>query len=363
MKKTMKVAAALAVLATPGFAANLENPLYAPKAGEVYSKTAAGVMYKVADDSLAMQAKKHDGATEFPIWRVAENLGYGITDRLSVRGAFGYTHDGDIDRQGMHEGRIGLNYRIFDGSSTNGFVWDINADAFLGGISKMKAELVMSPDPSVIYNGKPYMLSFDYENYANGRWGAWLGTKLGKTWGKFTGAAFAEVERTFGNDNNEIAISNSSKPIIASIVGANGGSYIKGLPKTLSVDTKSTWEYTAGLQGFYEFDSDWSLGGGFTYKHHSANSVEGVNIDVDATKAGLSSAVIAAETAKVASQFMGSMKDGWDEYILSLAVARQLTDSVQVALYGEYTFDSAEAKSQNGTDVKAELGVRLNAKF
>ncbi|MDR1071092.1 MAG: hypothetical protein LBL21_00410, partial [Rickettsiales bacterium] len=122
-------------------------------------------------------------------------------------------------------------------------------------------------------------------------------------------------------------------------------------------------EYTAGLQGFYEFNSDWSLGGGFTYKHHSANSVEGVNIDVDAKTAMLPPAIVDAITANVANQFIGSLKDGWDEYILSLAVARQLTDSVQVALYGEYTFDSAEAKSQNGTDVKAELGVRLNAKF
>ncbi|MDR0364828.1 MAG: hypothetical protein LBH92_07430, partial [Bacteroidales bacterium] len=101
MKKT-KIAAALAVLATPAMAANMENPLYMPKAGEVYSKTGVGLMYKVADDSLAMKAKKHDGATEFPIWRVAENIGYGITDRITVRGAFGYTHDGDIDRQGMH---------------------------------------------------------------------------------------------------------------------------------------------------------------------------------------------------------------------------------------------------------------------
>ena len=40
-----------------------------------------------------------------------------------------------------------------------------------------------------------------------------------------------------------------------------------------------------------------------------------------------------------------------------------MTDITQVAVYGEYTFDTAHAQSQNGTDVKAELGVRLNVQF
>ena len=60
---------------------------------------------------------------------------------------------------------------------------------------------------------------------------------------------------------------------------------------------------------------------------------------------------------------LSDMNDGFDEYIVSLSVANQLNDYVQVALYGEYTFDTAHAKSQNGTDVKAEVGVRLNLAF
>ena len=36
---------------------------------------------------------------------------------------------------------------------------------------------------------------------------------------------------------------------------------------------------------------------------------------------------------------------------------------MQVAVYGEYTFDTSHKGSQNGTDVKAELGVRLNVEF
>lgn len=382
MKKTMKTAAALAVLATPAFATgNLENPLYLPKAGGIYSKTGVGMMYKIADDSDAMKAKNHDGAVEFPIWRAAEELGYGITDYLTIRGKFGYTYDGDIDRKGMHEGRLGLNWRVFDGKTTDGIVWDVYADAFLGGVSKMKATLIMSPNTATLAS---YPLSFNYANYANGRYGAWLGTQVGKTWDKFTAAAFAEIERTFGNDNNEITIDSSARQVIAGMIAnkfagtalaaagpAVGAAYANGLPATFNVDTKSTWEYSAGLKGFYEFNPAWSFGGGLTYKHRSANTIEGVNIDVDVDAAlnAINPAIVAsgnnsaALTKGVAQGFIGSLKDGWDEYILTAAVARKLSETVQVALYGEYTFDSADAKSQNGTDVKAELGVRLNAQF
>ena len=57
------------------------------------------------------------------------------------------------------------------------------------------------------------------------------------------------------------------------------------------------------------------------------------------------------------------MLDGFDEYIISLSGSYQLTDATQVSLYGEYTFDDAHNGSQNGTDVKAELGVRVNVQF
>ena len=40
-----------------------------------------------------------------------------------------------------------------------------------------------------------------------------------------------------------------------------------------------------------------------------------------------------------------------------------MTETTQVAVYGEYTLDTAHDQSQNGTDVKAELGVRLNVQF
>ena len=164
MKKTLSAAVALSVLAAPAFAANLENPLYMPKQGQMYSKTSVGVMYKVADDTTAMVAKGHDGATEFPIWRLHEDLGYGITDRLEAYAKVGYTHDGDIDRKGMHQGRVGLKYRAFE--TTDGFAWDVYADAHLGGVSGMSG--------SYAANG------FTYDNYSNGRWGFHVGSQVGK---------------------------------------------------------------------------------------------------------------------------------------------------------------------------------------
>jgi hypothetical protein len=60
---------------------------------------------------------------------------------------------------------------------------------------------------------------------------------------------------------------------------------------------------------------------------------------------------------------VADMNDGFDEYVIGLSAAYQMTDATQVAVYGEYTLDTAHDQSQNGTDVKAELGVRLNVQF
>ncbi|MFQ6702732.1 MAG: hypothetical protein ACLRFO_00820 [Alphaproteobacteria bacterium] len=328
MKKTISTAVALSVFAAPAIAANLENPLYMPKQGAVYSKTSAGVMYKIADDSDAHVKKNHDGATEFPIWRLHEELGYGILDNLEAYAKFGYTHDGDIDRKGMHLGRAGLKYRAID--TDTGWAWDLYADAQLGGISEMSG--------SYAANG------FTYDNYSNGRWGFHVGTLVGRTWSKFSAAGFVEVLRTFGNDNNSIDVS-AIAPLFHGL-----------LPDEISVDLKSTTEVNAGLKAFYQMDDRWSFGGGFTYKHHADNGVEGLATDVNPMLLSV-------------PQFQGflasvkDMNDGFDEYILNLTAAYQLTDTTQVAVYGEYTFDTAHEQSQNGTDVKAELGVRMNVQF
>lgn len=330
MKKTLKAAVALSVLAAPAYAANLENPLYMPKQGAMYSKTSVGVMYKIADDTTAMVKKGHDGATEFPIWRLHEDLGYGITDRLEAYAKVGYTHDGDIDRKGMHQGRVGLKYRAFE--TTDGFAWDVYADAHLGGVSPM--------------SGSYGLNGFDYDNYSNGRWGFHVGSQVGKTWSKFTSAMFFEVLQTFGNDNNEIDISKSALAPLAAY----------GMPMDVSVDLKSTTEFNAGLKAFYQIDDRWSVGAGFTFKHHEDNGVEGLATSVP------NNPVILGYVSQLET-LLEDMNDGFDEYIVSLSGSYQLTDATQVSLYGEYTFDDAHNGSQNGTDVKAELGVRVNVQF
>ena len=343
MKKTLKAAVALSVFAAPAYAANLENPLYMPTQGSVYSKTSAGVMYKIADDTAAMKAKNHDGATEFQIWRLHEELGYGILDNLEAYAKFGYTHDGDIDRKGMHLGRAGLKYRALEMS---GYVWDLYADAQLGGISEM--------------SGAYTATGFDYDNYSNGRWGFHVGTQFGKQFEKFSVAAFAEVLRTFGNDNNSIElVSIDTKSPLGVLNRAQLTAL--GFPDEISVDLKSTTEVNAGLKAFYQMDDKWSFGANFTYKHHADNGVDGLATELKDVPAALQpqqAMLVDGLLDKVAD-----MNDGFDEYVIGLSAAYQMTDATQVAVYGEYTLDTAHEQSQNGTDVKAELGVRLNVQF
>ena len=373
MKKTLKAAIALSVLTAPAYAANLENPLYMPSQGSVYSKTSAGVMYKIADDTAAMKLKHHDGATEFPIWRLHEELGYGILDNLEAYAKFGYTHDDDISRKGMHLGRAGLKYRALEMS---GYVWDLYADAQLGGISEM--------------SGAYTATGFDYDNYSNGRWGFHVGTQFGKQFEKFSVAAFAEVLRTFGNDNNSIDVTKYS------VAGLSMTDL--GFGDEISVDLKSTTEVNAGLKAFYQMDDKWSFGASFAYKHHADNGVEGLaselgDVSASAMPAAAVAGLVMGGKAPNAAAAMGmlpmmsaeqiagaatglqqgvlntlldkvaDMDDGFDEYVLGLSAAYQMTETTQVAVYGEYTFDTAHDQSQNGTDVKAELGVRLNVQF
>ncbi len=335
MKKTLKMAVAASVLTVPAMAANLENPLYLPTAGEFYSKTGAGVMYKVTDSTPVNELKGHAGATEFPIWRVSEDLGIGITDRLAIRGSFAYTQADDINRKGLNHGRAGLIFRALE--FNDGTVFDIYADAHLGGVNKMRGAYIPVTQ-TVGY--------FQYDNYSNGRWGADVGVRFGKTWSKLTTSAFVEVLKTFGSDNNVIDVT----PLSVAMHNM--------IPTEISVDLKSTTEINAGFNAFYQLDDRWSFGGGFKYNHHADNGVKSLATE-------LSPALPALIKGQIDGLIAGlsDMNDGFDEYIVSLSVANQLTDTVQVALYGEYTFDTAHDNSQNGSDVKAEVGVRLNLAF
>ena len=340
MKKSLKLAVAASVLATPAMAANLENPLYMPTAGEFYSKTSGGLMLKVADSSDAHVQKGHDGATEFPIWRIQEDLGLGITDRIAIRGAFAYTHDADIDRKGMNHGRLGLIWRAVE--TSDDIVLDVYADAHLGGINKMRGAYTLER-------------GFQYDNYSNGRWGFDAGVRFGKTWSKLTTSAFVEVLKTFGNSNNVIDVAGLTVPMDP--MGPVAVTTL-GIPSEISVNLKSTTEVNFGLNAFYQLNDRWSFGAGFKYNHHADNGVKSLATELPA---GAHPAAPALVNGLIAQ--LSDMNDGFDEYIVTLSAANQLTDNVQVAVYGEYTFDEAHANSQNGTDVKAEVGVRLNLAF
>jgi hypothetical protein len=201
---------------------------------------------------------------------------------------------------------------------------------------------------------------FTYDNYSNGRWGFHVGTQFGKQFEKFSVAAFAEVLRTFGNDNNSIELVAIDTESPLGVLNRTQLTAL-GFPDEISVDLKSTTEVNSGLKAFYQMDDKWSFGANFTYKHHADNGVDGLATELKDVPAALQ-----PQQAMLVDGLMTKVKDmndGFDEYVIGLSAAYQMTDATQVAVYGEYTLDTAHEQSQNGTDVKAELGVRLNVQF
>lgn len=351
VKKSLKVAVALSVFTVPAFAGtnvpgmvfapsqNMENPLYMPGQNMFYSKLTNGLMLKVADDSTAHKLRDHDGNVEFPIIRIQEELGYGITDRLAVHLSAQYTHDDKIDRTGLSAGRLGATWRFL--KTRDNFVWDLYADLHLGGLGKMRGQYdILSIDMATM---NPTGV-FEYDNYSNGMWGYHVGTRVGKVWDKLTASAFVEMLQTFGDDNTRIRIATmgNAKQLAAS------------LPNEVAVELKSTTEVNAGANLFYQWTNRWSSGAWFKYNHHADQGVDHITTELSG---------MAAQLKPVVEAKLADMNDGFDEYIIGLSAAYQYTEHAQVALYGEYTFDTAHDMSQNGTDAKVEMGVRLNFTF
>lgn len=333
-------------------ASNMENPLYMPQNREVYLKTAVAGMYKTVEGTEATDAKGTSGQTEFPVWRFFGDIGYGITDRLDVHGHFGYTRDNEINRKGMHRGRIGLMYRVLTEDAP--FVLDLYGDAYLSGISPMKGT----------YTNK----GFDFANYSNGRWGAIAGARFGKTWDDFTLAAHIEYLQTFGNHNNKIALDPGLRPLAGKVPGGENITMTQlGFPSEISVDLKSTHETVAGFDAMYQLSKKWSLGGGFEYIEHYDNGVKSIHTQLSAPQSITGNA--AQDKALQQGVIDGllektkDMDDGWDEYVIKTNVAYQMTEDVQFSMFFEYTLDEAHAKSQNATDEKMELGIRMGARF
>ncbi len=329
------------MLTGAAFAGNMENPLYLPSGGEFYSKSGMGLMYKRADHTEALVKKGMDGKDEFPIWRFNEDFGYGITDRLAAHARLGWTQDDSINRKGMHRGRVGLTYRLLS-EEESPIIWDVYGEAYLSALMPMEGSFDVNTQ------------SFTYDNYSNGRWGAYAGTKFGKMWGNFTLSAYAEYLQTFGNHNNKIRIDPNSK------VGHLTMAQI-GIPSEISVDLASTHEINSGINAFVQLSKKWSVGGGFEFIEHRDNGVTGIHTKLGVDQSGpyqLQQKLINKLLAKTAD-----MDDGWNEYVLKAVGAYQMTDMIQFAVFAEYTFDTSHPQSQNGTDIKAEAGARVNIAF
>jgi len=366
MKKTITLATAMAALTAPAMAANIpgpystvhnmENPLYLPEQNMFYSKLSNGIMLKVADNSWAHREKNHSGGFEFPIVRVQEEMGYGITDRWAAHFLLQYTHDNDIGRTGLSGGRLGTTYRILN--LYNGFVWDVYGDIHLGGLGEMRGTYNVKGDlnnPSSVYG------VFDYDNYSDGMWGFHAGTKFGHVWDKFTAQAFVEILHTFADDNNMIRVvgNNSVKHAAGDVIKLPATTAaqlaLAGAPNQISAKIKGYTDISAGVQGFYEFSTRWSMGGWFKFNRHSDHGVDKITTEMPNAQT--------QRLARALEKQLADMEDGWDEYVIGASVSNQLTDNTQITLYGEYTLDDSHRKSQNGTDVKAEMGVRLNFTF
>ena len=189
---------------------------------------------------------------------------------------------------------------------------------------------------------------FKFDNYSHGRYGAIAGTRIGKTWDAFTVAARVEYLQTFGNHNNKIAIDPAFP-------------WARMFPDEISVDLHSTHETSAGFDTSYQINSTWSIGAGFEYYEHADNGVKSIHTQLPVLPEPYATQQTMVKNALLAAT--KDMKDGWDEYILKANVANQLTDDIQITLFAEYTFDDSHSGSQNGTDIKLETGLRLNARF
>lgn len=95
--KKVSLLSLLAVLAVSTAAqANVEDPLYTPAKGKLYSKTSV--------------------AKSKSVYNFAEEVGYGISNKFAIAGTIDYQNDTDSDADGFSFIKIGGKYRISGGA-------------------------------------------------------------------------------------------------------------------------------------------------------------------------------------------------------------------------------------------------------
>ena len=200
-------------------------------------------------------------------------------------------------------------------------------------------------------------LTFNYDNYSNGRWGYHVGTKVGKVWDRWTTSAFVELLRTWGNHNNKIDISDV---YLDDLQG--GAPHVtlasQGVPNEISVDLKSTTEFDLGANAFYQVNDRWSWGVGVKYIYHAQNGIKDLHTKIPES---VSPAIRAGMNNYLTE--LKKMHDRFGEFAQSLTVAYQATDAMQIAWFIENTIDNGQRFNANTTDLKIETAIRLNVKF
>lgn len=221
--KKIALTSLLAVFAVSGaHAANVidGNPLYRPDAGRFYSVTTLG---------------SHSEANEN--WTLAEEFGYGITDKLAVIAGTSFAEEDSFDAYGWNDLSIGLNYRVVD---MNGW----------------KADVIGTYAVDGVY---PYHAPFLEEDLTEYTWTA--GIRAGYVGESFTIAGHIAYD-----------YSNS---------------------ESFNWDEDGLKEIRAGLDAQYLINADWNLVLGAEYKgilnDEAENAGEwtgafGVNYNIDETK-------------------------------------------------------------------------------
>ncbi len=325
MKITLGAALTAAVLATPAYSYyNMENPLYIPMTGELYSKTSLGVSAKKTDDAQIRTFTNSADQSQFPIYKLTEQVGYGITDRLSVNATIAYMYNSDADIDGFSFDRLGLNYRILE--DTQKIAWDVYFDMHLDGLTKERSSM---------------NFMFPYQNsLSDGTYGFYLGTKVGHTYCAVTNMIFAEILHHFGNSNNKLHV---EYPLSM----AFGKDWV-------SLNTNSRTDFAMGIKSFYDLGPKWSFGGGLTYKYYATTSADGFN------DAALSGYEMVLEEPLM---FIRDMQNKYSEFIFSGQVTRNLDKDMQVTMYGNYTLPHVTEFSFQGSVYDIELGARFNISF
>jgi len=383
------------VLSPQAFAAktwlNMENPLWIPDPGQIFSRTEYRRGQTVAPSVENLEnnpffAKGLKSADSFPD-AFREEFGMGLTDRLSLSGRIEYTSDEVAGRSGISDASLSFYDRMYY-SIGRQMAWDFYTEALFGDAGEMRGRL----DDNGI----------KYEKWTHGEWAARFGTKFGKTWGDvggtgntFTAAASGDVAYHFSGDNTAIDVSGWSDfttddrwlPQTTPPTPDTGKSLATfGINPELGFILSQYWSYRAKLSLVYEI-SLWNFGFSAGYENRGEIKIVGFNADYSAVQSstptcspgstgtypnctggypiyapGLAEAQLAfgnfesaykgrtliSETTKIPLEFSAGFR--WTKYI-------------QFAVFGGFAIYQGGESDGQYRNSDTNFGIRLNARY